>query len=367
MYTIGAVTDVFTLEKAGDVLRLNASAADAGALQLIPGANGHLRVADDTLVLAVATGNMDIAGDVSLGNTLTSIGTGTRAVHFVSKTSTLATCKGYDTTGTQEECEASVGTCSPLGPTTKADCEASNSGNGVSTSTATYAPMTGDGAMHVEVTSFAVLTLNAAADAGVAKLTFVGGSNGFDIAKTSTTLTMSAKEATGNIEIVTGLSGRFGVGPELMTVDGTSGDTAVTGNVAIGSSLSISDRQVSVTSGDSEALLVLTSASAHDVKKYDGVVTSMTLQQCTDSVGVYGVGAHTTKDTCQATSTCEGVAYSGTHAECDDSVGTCDQGGHTTRADCEASNGGTGVYTSTTTYAGSVGVFTSTAVYDSGL
>jgi hypothetical protein len=212
-----------------------------------------------------------------------------------------------------------------------------------------------------------VLTLNAAADAEVAKLAFGGGSNGFDIAKSGTTLTMSAKEATGNIEIVTGLSGRFGVGPELTIVDGTSGDTAVAGNVAVGSALSIGDRQVSVTSGDGEALLVLTSASAHDVQKCDGVVTGMTLQECTDSAGVCDVGAHTTKDACQAASACEGVAYSGTQAECEDSVGTCDQGGHTTRVECEASTGGTGVYTSTATYAGGVGVFTSTAVYDSRL
>jgi hypothetical protein len=51
-----------------------------------------------------------------------------------------STCDGVAYSGTQMACEDSVGTCDQGGDTTKADCEASNGGTGVYTSTATYVP-----------------------------------------------------------------------------------------------------------------------------------------------------------------------------------------------------------------------------------
>ena len=51
---------------------------------------------------------------------------------------TASTCDGAATTRTQAECEAGVGTCDQGGHTTKVDCEASNGGAGVFTSTAIF-------------------------------------------------------------------------------------------------------------------------------------------------------------------------------------------------------------------------------------
>lgn len=209
---LGDDSETFTLEKSAEVIMLDATAHVSSNIQLNPGANGHLSVATDRMVIAIATGDTDILGDVSIGNMLNSTGSGARSMHSVSTT--------------------------------------------------------GGGEFHLDVDATTVLRLDAAGDSDSATLSFGGGADRFDISKLGSGLQLVAATATGSIEAVPGAQGRFGVlasgvlGVELLAVNGSTGDTYVAGNVEVGGPSAAGSRRLTMASGDSESVLSVVSGGA---------------------------------------------------------------------------------------------------------
>ena len=194
----------FSVEKDGSVLRLDASADAQGEVHVTPGASGRLRVGNDKLTVSGADGSTTVAGNVEVGNA--------------------------------------------------ADA-------GVPRSLRIFEPSGASLTMTADATSQLVLTSASATDS--TKITMGGGAQSFELAQLGSTLSIGANDADGSVEARPGSSGRFAVvsssAAELVAVDGTSGNTAIAGNVSVGGPGLTGSRVLSVGTGSGDASIDLSS------------------------------------------------------------------------------------------------------------
>lgn len=195
-------TAKFVIEKNASVLRIDASDDIDGALHLTPGSSGELRVAGDKVVVAASDGETNITGSVHIGD--------------ASRAGMPRLLRVFEPSG---------------------------------------------GTAQLTVSSTAELRLASASATDAAKISLSGGAYLFELAQVGSTLSIASTSNDGSVFVSPGATGRFavrtGAGADLVGVDGTTGTTAIAGNVSVGSPGASGARLVSVATADGEAGLQL--------------------------------------------------------------------------------------------------------------
>jgi hypothetical protein len=192
----------FVIEKNASILRIDASDDIDGALHLTPGSSGELRVAGDKVVVAASDGETNITGSVHIGD--------------ASRAGMPRLLRVFEPSG---------------------------------------------GTAQLTVSSTAELRLASASATDAAKISLSGGAYLFELAQVGSTLSIASTSNDGSVFVSPGATGRFavrtGAGADLVGVDGTTGTTAIAGNVSVGSPGASGARLVSVATADGEAGLQL--------------------------------------------------------------------------------------------------------------